>query len=186
MSQEIQNMEMQLQKRISKNSGLIIVTGIVILLLGLVAMGSPLIAGFSVVTMVGFVLLLGGLGQMMIAFNTGKGMHTMISGVLAVVAGGYMLMSPESALALLTSLLAAYLLIAGIAEIVISFRAKAVRGSGWILFSGIVSILLAVMIFSQYPLSGTWAIGILLGVKMFISGLTLIMIGMSARGVNNN
>ncbi len=184
MSQEIQNMKMQLQGRLSRNSGLIITTGIVVLLLGLVAMGSPLITGFSVVTIVGFVLLLGGLGQMMLSFNTGKGMHMMITGVLAVIAGGYMLMSPESALALLTSLLAAYLLIAGIAEIVISFRNKVVKGSGWILFSGIVSILLAVMIFSQYPLSGTWAIGILLGVKMFISGLTLIMIGMAARGVN--
>ena len=133
------------------------------------------------VTMVGFVLLLGGLGQMVLGFNTGKGMHMMITGMLAVVAGGYMLMSPESALALLTSLLAAYLLVAGIAEIVISYRAEAIKGSGWILFGGIVSILLAVMIFSQYPLSGAWAIGILLGVKMFISGLTLIMVGMAAR-----
>ena len=70
MSQEHQNIEMQFMEDVKKNSGLTIAVGVILLLLGLLAMGSPLVAGLSVAMMVGFMLIFGGIGQLAFAVKT--------------------------------------------------------------------------------------------------------------------
>lgn len=179
-------MKTQFEEKIKKNSGIAIASGAIVLLMGLLAMASPLAAGISIVAVIGFVLLLGGLGQLSFAFSTGKGMHAIISGALAVIVGGYMLMNSDSALALMTTILAAYLVISGIVEILMSFKISSVKGWGWVLFSGIVSIVLGGMIFSQFPFSGAWAVGLLIGAKLFVDGLALMMLGFSARSASKH
>lgn len=177
-------MKTQFEEKIKKNSGIAIASGALVLLMGIAAMVSPLAAGISIVAVIGFVLLLGGLGQLSFAFSTGKGAHSIIGGVLAVIVGGYMLMNSDNALALMTTILAAYLVISGIVELFMSFKISSVKGWGWVLFSGIVSIVLGGMIFGQFPFSGTWAVGLLVGAKLFIDGLALMMLGFSARKVS--
>ena len=54
-------------------------------------------------------------------------------------------------------------------------------GRAWLLFGGIASILLGTMIWRQFPLSGTWAIGVLLGVKLLIVGTIMIAGGSAVR-----
>ncbi len=177
-------MKTQFEEKIKKNSGIAIASGVLVLLMGIAAMVSPLAAGISIVAVIGFVLLLGGLGQLSFAFSTGKGAHSIIGGVLAVIVGGYMLMNSDNALALMTTILAAYLVISGIVELFMSFKISSVKGWGWVLFSGIVSIVLGGMIFGQFPFSGAWAVGLLVGAKLFIDGLALMMLGFSARKVS--
>ncbi|MEA3419238.1 MAG: DUF308 domain-containing protein [Campylobacterota bacterium] len=186
MSQEIQNIKTQLQEKIKEKSGLVIATGIIVLLMGLLAMGTPFVAGLSIAIVIGVILIIGGIGQFVFALKTGLSLFTTILGALTVIVGVYMVMNPNAALGSLTILLAAYLISSGIFETVMSFQIKPDKGWGWALFSGIVSVLLGIMIFSQYPLSGAWAIGILLGLKLFFSGLTLMMLGLGARGVSKN
>jgi uncharacterized membrane protein HdeD (DUF308 family) len=81
---------------------------------------------------------------------------------------------PLLASGFLTIMLAAYLIIDGIAEIAAGNLARPLPGSGWLIFGGIVSILLGVMIWSQYPLSGAFAIGTLLGIKLFLVGIIMV------------
>ena len=183
MSQEHQNIEMQFMEDVKKNSGLTIAVGVILLLLGLLAMGSPLVAGLSVAMMVGFMLIFGGIGQLAFAVKTREGMFAIIFGVLTILIGGYMVANPGAALASFTFLLALYLIISGIFEALVSFQVRPMKGWGWALFSGIISILLGLMFWSQFPLSGAWAIGILLGVRLFFRGFTLLMFGLAARGV---
>jgi uncharacterized membrane protein HdeD (DUF308 family) len=74
-------------------------------------------------------------------------------------------------------ILIAYFLAMGISEITAAFRIRPAQGWGFLLFSGIVSVVLAVLIWNQWPLSGAWAIGVLVGIQLFSSGMTMIAIG---------
>lgn len=183
MSEEIQNNDSAFLDDIRKNSGLTIAMGVIVLLMGFLAIGSPFMAGLSIAMVVGILFIIGGIGQLVFAFQAGRRILNIILGLLTAAVGIYMVMNPVAALVSLTIFLAAYLIVSGIFEVVLAFQIKPVSGWGWALFSGIISVLLGVMIWSQFPLSGAWAIGVLLGVKLFFSGWTLLMFGMAAKGL---
>ena len=181
MSQEVQLIETVFAQEIKKNARFAIITGLVLLLVGLLAMGSPLVAGLSLALMVGIILITAGIGQLVFAVKTGRGFINIILGLLTLFIGAYMISDPGAALESLTIFLAIYLLVSGIFEIMMALQIRPVSGWRWALFSGIISALLGAMIWSQFPLSGAWAIGLLIGIRLFFSGWTLLMFGMAAR-----
>ena len=83
----------------------------------------------------------------------------------------------------LAIMLAVYFILDGIGEISAAFQRRPADGWGWLLFGGIVSILLGLMIWGQFPLSGLWAIGILLGIKLFFIGLIMVTAGSVVRSI---
>jgi len=131
--------------------------------------------------MVGVVLVVGGVGQLVFAMKTGKSILAFILGLLTLVIGAHMVTHPGAALASLTIFLAAYLVVSGIFEVFMASQVRPAKGWVWMLFSGIISLMLGMMIWNQFPLSGAWAVGIILGVRLFFSGWTLIMFGLAAR-----
>jgi len=154
--------------------------GIFMLIAGFLAMIAPFAAGLSVAMFVGVLLLVSGVTQVLLVFRAGsfgEGLMLALLGVLSVVAGGYMIAQPVAALATLTLFLAGYFIASGILEAIAAFGARPERGWGLLLFSAIVSVLLGVMIWRQFPLSGAWAVGVLVGVKLIIAGWALIAIG---------
>ncbi len=186
MVQEIQIIETVFIQEIKKNSKLVIATGTLLLLMGLLAMGAPLIAGLSLAMIIGIMLLLGGLGQLVFAVKTDRGFFSIIVALLTLLIGAYMLANLEATLGSLTIFLAIYLIVSGIFEIMMALQIRPHKGWGWALFSGIISALLGFMIWSQYPLSGAWAIGIIMGVRLFFSGWTLLMLGLAAKTLAMN
>ena len=108
-------------------------------------------------------------------------MLTFLMGVLTVLIGSYMLGNPNATLASLTLFLAAYLIVSGLVHAVMALQVRPVKGWGWALFNGFISVLLGTMIWNQFPLSGEWAMGTLLGINLLCSGWTLIMFGTAAR-----
>ena len=72
-------------------------------------------------------------------------------------------------------------IVTGIFELVSAFQIRPAEGWGWMLFNAIVTLLLAIMIWRQFPFSGAWAVGILFGAKLILSGWSLIFIGRSVR-----
>ena len=73
------------------------------------------------------------------------------------------------------------LLLKVLLEAIAAFQIKPASGWGWALFSGVITVLLGAMIWNQFPLSGAWAIGTLVGIKLLFSGWSLLMFGMVAR-----
>ena len=181
MSEVRHNIDSTFLNEVKKNSGLTIALGIIVLLMGLFAMGSPFIAGVSLAMAVGFMLIIGGVSQLVFALKAHTGLSSIILGVLTVIAGGYMVSNPGVALATMTLILAIYLVMSGIFEVMMAFQVKPDKGWGWALFSGIISVLLGAMIWSQFPVSGAWTVGTLVGIKLFFSGWTLLMFGLTAR-----
>jgi uncharacterized membrane protein HdeD (DUF308 family) len=95
-----------------------------------------------------------------------------------------LLAHPLLASVVLTLVLAIYFVVDGIVEIVAGIKRRPGLGWMWMLVGGIVSILLGVIIWRQFPLSGIWAIGILLGIKMLFVGIIMIMAGSAIRSVS--
>ena len=182
MTQEIQRLQTPFLDQIKENAGVAIAVGAIVMLIGLLVMASPMVAGISVAMMVGVMLVISGIAQLVFAFKSGSGIFAIILGVLTVLIGGYMVSNLDVALTALTIFLAAYLVASGISEALMSFQARPARGWAWALFSGILSVVLGIMIWAQAPLSGAWAIGILIGIKLFFSGWALLMFGFAARG----
>jgi len=169
---------------IRKNAGLTVVSGIILVIAGVLAIMSPLVAGMSITIMVGAMLAVGGIGQCFLAFKAGafgKGLMIFIVGVLMTIAGFYIMNQPVAGLATLTILLMYYLLVTGVLEIVMAFQLKPEAGWGLELFNGIVTLLLGIMLWRQFPLSGAWAIGVLFGLKMIFSGSVFIFIGRNVK-----
>ncbi|NIO09787.1 MAG: HdeD family acid-resistance protein [Deltaproteobacteria bacterium] len=169
-----------------ENSGWSIAIGIILIILGIFAIGSPLITGVAVAIMVGSFLLVGGIVQFVFAFKAGSwgaGLLNFIGGALSVVCGVLMIAHPLYGLTFLTLLLAAFFVVEGISKIIFSFQVRPAQNWGWILFSGVVALLLGGMIWYQWPLSGAWAVGLLVGIDILMSGWSIVAIGLAARSL---
>ena len=169
---------------IRQNARLAVITGIILLICGVLAIGSPLAAGVSVTIFVGAMLAVGGIVQCFLAFQAGafgRGLLIFLVGALTAIAGFYLVTQPVAGLASITTLLAAYFVVTGVFELVGAFQIRPAEGWGWMLFNGIVTLLLGLMIWRQFPLSGAWAVGVLFGVKLVFSGWSLIVIGRTVR-----
>lgn len=152
--------------------------GILTILFGILAIALPWMAGEAIVWLIGFLVMGGGLARMIWAFRAGslgRGLLVFAIGVLTLLAGIAVAALPLMTSAVLSVLLSLYFLGDGLAEI---FAAAGLpdghAGKGWLIFDGIVSLVLGVMIFTGFPLSGLLAIGVLLGVKLLFAGTSML------------
>jgi len=153
---------------------------------GVLAIGAPLITGIAVSMFVGFLMVFMGIARVVHAVKSkqwGTGIWGTIIGLLAVGAGLVILFRPGVGLAWLTLLLAIYFLVDGVCEIIAAFKIKPDQGWGWMLFNGVIALLLGIMIWRQWPVSGDWAVGVLVGVHILITGWTMIILGTGARRI---
>lgn len=169
--------------RIRSNTTWAIVIGVLLIIGGIVAMLSPVVAGMSVALMVGWLVIFGGVLQGIFAFRAKAGIMAIIVGLLTLAAGIYLIMNPGVAIATLVLFMAIYLVVSGIGEAIMAFSARPEDGWGWVLFSAVTSIMLGGLMFTQFPVAGAMAIGILLGLKLLFFGLMLLMIGFKVRKV---
>ena len=84
-------------------------------------------------------------------------------------------------MASLTLVLASLFLVEGILDIVLFFKMRPMHGSTWVLLDGIITLLLGLMIYAQWPSSSAWAIGTLVGISMIFSGVARVMMSWAAR-----
>jgi uncharacterized membrane protein HdeD (DUF308 family) len=179
------NLDTQLASRIKRNAGLATGIGLLVLVAGILALSTPAVAGLSVAILVGFMLIMGGVGQLYFAYETGSGIWAYIAAALTALAGVYLSSNPAVAAVTLSTILLVYLLASGAAEVLLALEMKPIDGWVWTLTTGLLSIVLGFMIWGQFPLSGLVAIGVLLGIKLCLSGLMLIMLGAGARRAAN-
>src|SRR5215468_5980049 len=161
-----------------------IVLSVLIMLAGLVAIAVPGLAGVTVTMIVGWLLIFAGIAHFVFAWSAGRAgmvVWEILLGVVYAFIGYYVLAHPVAGLAGLTVAIGIYLVIEGILELAASFQLRPLPGSGWLLFDGVVTLLLAAMIWSTWPSSAAWVVGVLVGVSMFFSGLTRLMLTLQAR-----
>jgi len=163
-----------------------IVLSVLMIAAGVLAIFSPAIAGVAVTVFFGWLLIFSGILHLAYAWQAGRPGAVVWEILLGILYGGigfYLLARPGAGLASLTLALAFYLVLEGVLEFVLSFQLRPLPGSGWLLFDGIVTLVLAAMIGSAWPISSVWAIGTLVGVSMFFSGITRLMLSVAARRI---
>ena len=165
-------------------TGWSIALSILMIIAGLLAIASPFIAGMVVTRVVGWLLLFSGGLHFVYAFRGGgvtAVLWEILLGVVYVLAGFFILANPALSLASLTLVIAFYLVIEAILECAASYLTRHERGSGWLLFDAVVTVLLAFMIWGSWPASEVWAIGTLVGVSMLFSGFSRLMMSSAVR-----
>ena len=159
------------------------VYGIATLILGGLCVLAPFISGIGVTLLVGLFLLAAGIARLFFAFKAGsfgKGLLTFLLGGLSIVCGLVFFARPLLGLASLTVVLVAFFIVDGIVEIVAAFKIKPLKGWGRMLLGGIISILLAILIAYEWPVSGAYAIGILVGIRLLVAGWSMIGVVVTA------
>jgi uncharacterized membrane protein HdeD (DUF308 family) len=131
-------------------------------------------------------ILIAGVGAILHAFRARDwegALFSIVMGVLAVLCGLLVLAHPIAGLSFLTILIAVWFILDGVTRLVLAFQMSTVRGSGWgwTLLSGAVSILLGVLIWAEWPLSGVWAVGTLVGINLLFTGWAWVALGLEAR-----
>lgn len=165
-------------------STLSIVWGVLLIVFGMLAVGSPFVAAVAVNVVIAWLIVLAGVVHLTLAFSAhgaGSVIWKLLVGVAYLLFGGYMILHPVLGVASLTLVLASLFLIEGVLDIVLFSKMRATRGSSWVLVDGIITLLLGLLIYMQWPTSSAWAIGTLVGVSMIISGITRVMMSLAMR-----
>ena len=184
MSTDVAAVDHSILGDIRANSGIAIWGGVFLVILGLLALGAPAVAGMSITLLVGISLIGGGVGQCLIAYRVGlfgRGLFAFLLGALTAILGAYMVMQPAAGLAALTLVLAAFFIASGILEFIAALSLRPAPGWAWMLFSALLSFVLGAIIWRQFPVSGTWAIGMLFGIRLLMSGWMLLFLGLAGR-----
>ncbi len=156
----------------------------VLIVLGIAALMIPLAAGVAVNLAVAWLLLLGAFGHLFFAWHVrGAGGHIweVVVGLAYLSAGLFMIAHPMLGLLSLTFVLGCYLLVKGVAEIVMGLRLRPLAGSGWIALDGAICLLLGVFIYWQLPVAAEWLVGTYIGITILFSGVSRLMLSVAAR-----
>ncbi len=161
-----------------------ILWGVSLIILGMVAVAEPFVAAVAINVLVAWLIVLAGVVHLVLAFQAhraGSVIWKLLVGLTYLFFGGYLIAHPVLGVASLTLVLASLFLIEGILNIVLFFQMRSMRGSSWVLIDGVITLLLGLMIYMQWPSSSAWAIGTLVGVSMILSGITRVFLSLAVR-----
>ena len=163
-----------------------IALSVLMIVAGLLAIGLPVVAGIAVTAVVGWLLILSAALHLAFAWRAGRAGAVgweILLGLAYGAIGFYLLARPVAGLVSLTVAVAVYLFVKGVLEFILSFQLRPAPGTGWLLADGIVTLVLAAMIWITWPSSAAWVIGTLVGVSMFFSGIARLMLSLAVRRV---
>jgi uncharacterized membrane protein HdeD (DUF308 family) len=163
----------------------LVALGIALIVLAIVMLGFPVVTTLATISLLGVLILVGGVAEAIGAFwcREWSGFFlALLSGILGIVVGLMLLGNPIEGGITLTILLSSFLFVAGIFRSVAAL-AHRFEGWGWLLLSGVIDIVLAIMIWRQLPVSGLTIIGLLVGISTLFRGVTWLMLGFSLKRI---
>jgi uncharacterized membrane protein HdeD (DUF308 family) len=161
--------------------------GAALILLGIVAAGSALTTTYASMLFLSGVLLVGGIIRIVAAFSAREWTGSLLlalSGALYVVTGVLTFRHPIAAALALTLLFAALLVGVGLFRVIASFWYR-FPSWGWVALGGGVSVLLGLMLWNAWPLSGVWFIGFCIGIDLIVEGAGWLMLCYGADGAHS-
>ena len=171
-------------KVVRERWGWFMALGILMIVLGMIAIGGPLASGVAVTLLVGWLLVISGVAHGFHAFQSAGwrgGLVQFLCGLLYLGVGGMMITNPITGLLALTVTVLVYFVVSGIFKIILAIRVEHLPQRAWVTVSGILSLVLAIYLGSQFPNNALWVIGMLFGIEMIFSGWSFVMIAQAAR-----
>jgi uncharacterized membrane protein HdeD (DUF308 family) len=179
-------MSISIAHDIHRATTLAIALSVLMIAAGVVGVVAPALARAAVTVFVGWLLIFSGLLHVAFAWRANTPRTVLLEillGVLYSAVGVYLVAAPVGGLLSLTIAVAIYLFVEGVLELGLSFALRPLPGAGWLLFDGVVTLALAVLIGSTWPSSATWVLGTLVGVSMLFSGGTRLMFSLAVRRI---
>lgn len=171
-----------------RNWGWMLAIGIVLILTGLLAFALPVVASIAVEAMIGAAFLISGVMQGVHAVRA-EGWRaraiSIASALLYVVGAGLLLLNPLAGLVALTLVMLSVIAADGVMRVVIGARMRPEKGWGWMIASGVVSVLLAIALFLMFPAVSLTLLGVLLGISFVIEGAAFTAAALAARRTAN-
>jgi uncharacterized membrane protein HdeD (DUF308 family) len=176
----------QLGAAVRRHWGWFLAEGIVLVILGLLALMAPAIASVAATVFFGWILLLSGFVGLIATLRARAApgfAWSLLSALVGIVAGVLLLGWPLSGTFSLTAVLIAFLLVEGGVSIMYALEHRgALSGRwGWMLASGVLDVVLGLLLFVGLPGTARWALGLLLGINMLFGGWALILMALHAR-----
>jgi uncharacterized membrane protein HdeD (DUF308 family) len=167
------------------NWGWILALGIVLVVVGTLAIVMPLAASLASAVAFGLLFLVGGIAQLVGSFWTRdwSGFFlTLLVGILYVVLGLMFLRHPGDALLALSLFLACALMVSGLFRIIGSLMYRFPQW-GWTFLSGVISLLLGIYIYALWPLDSYFVVGLFVGIDMIFTGWTWVALALAVRNL---
>jgi len=174
----------KLNAAISENRGWFIALGALLIVVGLAGIALPLVTTIAVKIFVGWLFLIGGIGQIIHAFSVkswGGFFWNLLVGALYFFAGAWLAFFPLTGIISLTIFLALILIFEGGMKFALGLKVRPQAGWFWVILSSIVAVALGLLLLAGLPGTALWAIGLMVGINLFMSGLSFLMIAMSAK-----
>lgn len=172
-------MRTQEHRKSQQHSGVVMATGIIMLVLGIIALVSPwFLTSLAVELMYAWLLLVYGIVQLLYAFKSrsiGGFLLKLLFGIISIIAAIFLLVYPLSGVFTLTLILGVYIFLDGVFRVIQSFQLRPLPKWGWVLFNGIVSIILGILIWSQWPFDASWILGVYVSISLIINGIEAII-----------
>ena len=175
---------MGLPALVQKSTSWSIILSVLMIVAGVLAIVIPLVGGLAITVLVGWLLVFSGIMHFVYAWHTrgtGAIIWEILVGIAYALVGGWVLYHPLLGMVGLTLALAIYLFAEAVLEFILGFQLRPRRGSGWLFVDGVITLILAVMIWRTWPFSAAWALGTLVGVSMLFSGISRLMFSLGAR-----
>jgi uncharacterized membrane protein HdeD (DUF308 family) len=157
-----------------------LILGIVLILVGMIAMAAPFVATLTTVLFFGILLAAGGVVQIVnsILGSSWRGFFLhLLSGLLHLIIGGLMIERPDRAAEVLTLILAVAFLVGGSLRVIYVLMNR-FTGWPWVLLNGLITLFLGVAIWRQWPESSIWVIGLFVGIDLVFNGWSWVMLAM--------
>jgi uncharacterized membrane protein HdeD (DUF308 family) len=165
-------------------SGGSIVWAILLIIFGFLAIALPFATSWGVVVVIAWLIIFSGAFQFIHAFQSkgiGHILWKLLVAILYIIVGLYLRVHPLLGVAAFTLALAIFFVIEGIFDLAEYFKIRGTPGAGWVLFDGIITLILGLLVWRQWPSSSLWVIGTLVGISMIFTGMTRLMMGLAAR-----
>jgi len=167
-------------------SGWSLAAAILLIVLGAAALVAPAVTSFAAVTVIAWLVIVGGIAHLLSAFGSDtfrSAVWQVLVGVVYFVAGVAIQSHPLWSLASLTLVIGAAFAVQGVLAIAAFLVAPSPDRSGWMLFNGIVTLVLSWVIWSGWPVTSLWVLGTLVGVNLLVTGISRLMLSLIARRI---
>jgi uncharacterized membrane protein HdeD (DUF308 family) len=182
---DLEGVRRQLASAFHAHWKLFLAEGVIMMALGLLAIAVPEVASVVITIFIGWLFFIGGIFRTVSLLrhrNMPGFVWSLITALLAIALGLILLLRPVAGVLTLTLALVVFFILEGISAILLAIEHRRHLPSwGWVLFSGLIDLLLAFLIWDGWPSSADWAIGLLVGINMVFLGLSLIMTALAAR-----
>ncbi|UBF30304.1 DUF308 domain-containing protein (plasmid) [Kovacikia minuta CCNUW1] len=174
----------ELAKQVRAGFGWGVALGIIMMVLGIIAIARPLYITIASALVFGWLFIIAGVIQTFYALRSqgvGQLAWKLLLGILYLIAGLSVVNSPATGAAALTLVLGITIFAHGVIEVILAFQMRPAPNWGWMLLGGIAGIILGIFIWSSFPSSADWIIGLWVGIHLLLNGLWILLLSSAVR-----